>query len=188
MNANDKPPVVFLSGERVYLRPFESEDVASSQRWLNDPAVRVPLGAFLPITEKAEREFIESAVVKDENIHLAIVLREGNRLLGSLGVKNIRWKDRAATFGIFIGPAECRGRGYGTEATRLFLDYAFQTLNLNRVELEVFSTNEAGLRAYEKAGFVREGVQREQRFIDGRYVDQVLFSILAREYIGSCSE
>jgi len=62
------------------------------------------------------------------------------------------------------------------------LKYAFETLNLNRVQLGVLAFNEFGIRAYERAGFVREGVQREYLFTDGRYVDHVMYSVLAREY------
>ena len=183
MSGNDKPPIAFLSGERVYLRPFESDDIPQLLCWLNDPAVWRTLGVFLPVSEKTEQEFVEIANSgKDNIVYLAIALHEGNRLIGSMGLKDIIWKDRSATFGIFIGPAECRSQGYGTEATRLLLDYAFRTLNLNRIGLEVFANNAAAIRVYEKVGFVREGVQRERRFLDGKYVDQYLYGILAREF------
>ena len=84
-----------------------------------------------------------------------------------------------------IGEPECRGLGYGTEATCLMLDFAFESLNLNRVQLGVFVDNEAGIRAYEKAGFTREGVAREHSFAGGRYVDQAVYAILARDYFRS---
>jgi hypothetical protein len=68
--------------------------------------------------------------------------------------------------------------GYGTEATGLVLDYAFDTVGLHRVELEVYDFNGRGQRCYEKAGFVQEGVLRESRFLDGRWVDTVVMAIL----------
>lgn len=182
MSDNPKRPVVFLSGEHVYLRPVEMFDLERYRRWLNDPAVRVPLGAFAPLTEKMERDFIESAGGKPDEYTFAIVLKDGDRHIGGTGLNEIRWKDRAALFGVFIGDEDCRGHGYGTEAARLVLRYAFETLNLNRIELGVFAFNEAAVRAYEKAGFVREGVKREWAFIDGQYTDHIIYGVLARDY------
>lgn len=62
------------------------------------------------------------------------------------------------------------------------LAYAFETLNLNRVELGVHDFNTRAIRAYERAGFVREGVRRQHAFIDGRYIDSLVYGILASEY------
>ena len=83
---------------------------------------------------------------------------------------------------IRLGEAEERGHGYGTEAVRLLLDFAFKDLNLHRVYLRVFVTNEAALRVYEKVGFVREGVLREAAYIDGKYVDVAVLGILRDEH------
>jgi len=179
----DNLPTIFLQGERVYVRPLESSDVRRAQRWVNDPETRVPLGSlFRPMSEDAEREFIESTA-KDENaVHLAIVLRDGDRHIGVMGLHELNWKDRRATFGIFIGEKDCRGRGYGTEATQLMLQHAFRSLNLHRVELTVYAFNKQAIRSYEKAGFVHEGTKREDAFVDGRYVDSLLYAILATEY------
>jgi len=177
-----KPPIVFLSGERIYARPFELCDVERFQRWLNDPATRVTLAHHLPLTEKMEREYIENVGKQQDAIHLCIVLKEGDRHIGGMGLHQIRWKDRAAVFGIFIGETAYRGKGYGVEATRLMLRYAFETLNLNRIELWVYDFNKAAIRTYEKAGFVCEGVRRQNRFVEGRYVDESIYGILAGEY------
>jgi RimJ/RimL family protein N-acetyltransferase len=176
------PPIVFLSGERIYLRPLEMGDAGRYRRWINDPDVRVPLGRFLPLSEKEEHELIEHAGAKPDTVRLAVVLKDGDRHIGGVGLQEIRWKDRAAMFGVLIGEEDCRGHGYGSEATRLMLRYAFETLNLNRVELCVYAFNAAAIRAYEKAGFVREGVRRDHVFIDGRYVDDVVYAVLARDY------
>jgi RimJ/RimL family protein N-acetyltransferase len=178
-------PVVFLAGQRVYLRPPHVDDAPRYVRWLNDEQVRQWVTFYLPMPEHAEREWIEAAPARRDEVHFALVLRAGDRHIGGLGLHQIRWKDRAATFGIFIGEPDCWGQGYGAEATRLLLRYAFATLNLNRVELGVFAFNKRAIRVYEKLGFVREGVRREWAFINGRYTDEVAYSILAREYLAS---
>ncbi len=182
MTADCAKTIVFLAGEHIYLRPLEPGDADRSQRWVNDPEVRVPLGQYLPLNAKGEHEFIETAGANNERIGFAIVLKEGDRHIGNLGLHQIRWKDRSAIFGILIGEPDCRGRGFGTEATRLLLKYAFETLNLNRIELGVYRFNQAAIRAYTKAGFVQEGIRREYAFIDGRYVDDLVCAALARDY------
>ena len=180
---NEPPkPIVFLRGERLYLRPIELADLEVCQRWINDPESRASLAGFKPFTEAAEREFIEKRANTDTAITCVIVLNDSHRPIGSCGLMNIRWKDRLGEFGIVIGEPEYRSKGYGTEATRLVLKYAFEELNLNRVHLCVYDFNQAGVRSYEKAGFTREGVQRAHSFKAGRYVDHILYGILAREY------
>ncbi len=183
MSNPEDTPVVFLSGPRVYLRPVDTSDAERYVRWLNDPKVRAGLDTHLPLTLKSEREFLDTIGNKPDQIILAIVLRDGDRHVGGTGLHGIRWKDRSATFGILIGEEDCWGNGYGTEVTRLMLDYAFRTLNLHRVELGVYSTNPRAVRTYEKAGFVREGIRREAIFIDGQPADVLIYGVLAREYL-----
>lgn len=182
MDEAEAKPIVFLRGDRLYLRPLELADAPTCQRWINDPETRGSLATYLPFNEIAERRFIEKTADAASGMAFMVVLKAGDRPIGCLGLTNIRWKDRTAEFGICIGEADCRGRGYGTEATELTLRYAFESLNLNRVQLGVWDFNTAGIRAYEKAGFVREGAMRQYGFIAGRYVDHLLYSILAGEY------
>jgi RimJ/RimL family protein N-acetyltransferase len=180
-----KSSVVFLEGERVYLRPLEAADAEQFRQWLCDPSVRTGLKIFAPITEKMEREFIENSGSNPNDFRFAIVRKEDDRLIGAASLHNTRWKDRSSSFGLLIGDTECRGHGYGTEATLLALHYAFVTLNLNRVELGVYDFNKPAIRVYEKLGFVLEGNQRQHSFVEGRYVDHYAYSMLAGEYFAA---
>ncbi|HNQ21641.1 MAG TPA: GNAT family protein [Phycisphaerae bacterium] len=182
MSEEVRKPVVFLVGDRVYLRPLEFADLALAQRWINDPATRRGLTIHWPINEIAERKFIEKASESTDQVVLAIVLRDGDRPIGAVGLHFLRWKDRAGEVGIMIGEAQWRGHGYGPEALLVMLRYAFEELNLNRVQICVYDFNDNARRAYEKLGFVREGVQREYTFKEGHYVDQIVYSMLAREW------
>ena len=94
-----------------------------------------------------------------ENVVFAIYQTTTWELIGMTGLVHIDHVNRIAEFFIMIGAAQHRGRGYGTEATRLLLDHAFLGLGLLNVELRVFAYNLAGIRAYEKAGFRRIGVR-----------------------------
>ena len=182
MTTDTHPPVVFLRGEHVYARPLELADADQCQRWMNDPEIWSPLGTFLPMNWEKERNFITLSQSRPECVQLAIVTSDDDNMIGMGGLMNIRWKDRAASFDVIIGEANSRGRGYGTDAAGLILNYAFKTLNLNRVELEVLASNEPAIHLYEKVGFQPEGVRRECHFVNGHYQDGLIFSILAHEY------
>ncbi len=182
MPPSTEKPVVFLEGERIYLRPLEMADEKVMRRWYNDEPTRVYLESYWPITESFERKFIEGLGADQSRISLVVVTKKGHRLIGGVGVRFIRWKDRSAEFGITIGEADARGQGYGAEATLLILRYCFRTLNLNRIQLGVWDFNEPAIRSYEKLGFTLEGRQRQHGFVDGRYVDQLIYGMLASEF------
>lgn len=90
--------------------------------------------------------------------------------------------DQKAEFAIVIGKRECHGKGYGTETTKLVLDYAFNILNLHNVMLKVLAYNEAGIRAYKKAGFQEIGRRREAKMINGKRWDMIYMDCLATEF------
>ena len=88
-----------------------------------------------------------------------------------------------ATLGIVIGEKEYWGKGYGTEAVKTMLRYAFHELGLNRVELETYSFNPRAQRCYERAGFRREGVRRGALYRDGKFHDIIIMGILREEFL-----
>ena len=102
-------------------------------------------------------------------------------LVGNIHLWGARPKDRCATIGIALG-REYIGRGYGTDAMRVIVGYGFREMGLHRIQLSVAPFNPAGIRAYEKAGFVEEGRHRESVLHDGRWYDEVLMSILDHEW------
>lgn len=170
----------FLVGANVYLRPLDRGDAPAFVTWMNDPDLSRFLLTCRPMTLRAEEEYIDS-LAQGERISLGIVLRDGDRLIGGAGLHDIDSRCRKATFGILIGPPEERGKGYGTEATRLVVGYAFETLNMNKVCLHVYEYNPRGVRTYEKVGFRREGVLRQETYRDGRYWDTIVMGILREE-------
>ena len=102
-------------------------------------------------------------------------------LAGNIHLWGARPKDRCATLGIALG-REYIGRGYGTDAMRVIVGYGFREMGLHRIQLSVAPFNPAGIRAYQKAGFVEEGRHRESVLHDGRWYDEVLMSILDHEW------
>ncbi len=117
---------------------------------------------------------------KDKSyVFFTIYERETWRPIGKTYLADIT--RRTAEFGIVIGEGECQGKGYGTEATRLMLDYAFTVLGLHNVMLTVMEYNLAGIRAYEKAGFRQMGRRRQSHWMNGRLWDEIYMDCLSTE-------
>jgi RimJ/RimL family protein N-acetyltransferase len=171
----------YLIGEKVYLRPLEEADAVECHTWLNDPDVRRTLNARLgPFSEAMSREWIRKLDFRTI-IGFAIVTRDGDAYIGNCDLRDVNPVDRNAGLGIVIGRKTEWGRGFGTEAVALLCRYAFDGLNLHKVHLSCYATNERGLRLYARLGFVEEGRRREQMFVEGRWVDEVLFGLLRGE-------
>ncbi len=172
----------FYLGPRMYFRPLEREDAPRVAGFFNNPEVRRNLLRYRPLTVGQEVAFLERIASSEQDVVLGVMLREGDRLTGLVGLHELDFRDRRASFGIALGEPSEWGKGYGSEATRMMMDYAFGTLNLNRVTLHVFEDNLAGIRAYEKAGFQREGVLRQHHYNEGRYVDTLAMGVLRSEW------
>lgn len=172
----------FLVGERIYLRPLEPSDAAAVTPWFNDPDTRRTILWHRPMTVAGEEDFLRKLAQSETDVVLGISLKADDRLIGVTGLHKIDFRDRHAEFGINLGDAAERGKGYGTEATRLIVGYAFETLNLNRVELRVYENNERAIRAYQRVGFQREGVLRRSVHREGRWMDTYVMAVLRDEW------
>ena len=170
-----------LKGERVRLRPVRDEDLPQFQRWLNDADILRWLTLPKGPTMGEELQWWEAEQRNPEDIVWAIEMLDG-RLLGDLALRPnpvARWAD----LGIFIGEKAFWSRGYGADAVRTILRYAFLAMRLNRVSLTADELNARALRCYEKCGFVREGLLRQQRLVDGQFHNAVLMGILREEFL-----
>jgi RimJ/RimL family protein N-acetyltransferase len=176
-------PIWTLTGGKVALGPIRRDLLLLYQRWINDFAVVRTLGAPLaPITWEAEDAWYQRASKGDGEALFTVYERETGRPIGGTGLHDIDHRHGTAEFGILIGEKECWGKGYGTEATRLMLDYGFTALGLHNIMLRVHSYNERGLRAYTRAGFRIIGRRRESHRLAGRAYDTVLMDCLATEF------
>ncbi len=172
----------FLVGDTVYLRALDRADAETLLPWVNDQEVIRHLLIHRPTSLAAEEAFIEAFSRSEPDVVLAICEKATDRLIGATGLHRVDQKNRHAMFGIFIGEGAARGKGRGTEVTALMVQYAFRTLNLNRVWLHVYEDNARAIRAYEKVGFSREGLLRQDAFRDGRYGNTVVMGILRSEW------
>lgn len=184
--ATDSPPV-FLLGERVYLRPVEKEDLPLIRKWADDPEIRALTGEVAPMSQAAAEEWFEHVQADRDRVWFIVALKENDRPIGEAGLLRMFPAWRTTDLSIIIGEKDAWGKGYGSEAIRLLLDYAFGALNFHRVAVGVVGFNERALRFYEKAGFKREGIQRDGYYCDHAYHDFVMMSILEDEFRGTAA-
>ncbi len=182
-----------MEGKLVRLRGYEMSDLDTVMKFINDEEVTQFLGGGMlsfPVSSIAEREHLERFGLSESpnNKTFAIETLADRRLIGALSFNGIDWINRHSGVGIMIGDKQYWGRGYGTDAMRVMLRLAFDKLNLHRVWLHVYDYNTRGIASYEKCGFKREGVLRDQRFFGGKYYDTIVMGILESEYRAGAPE
>jgi len=182
----DEPstPILNVVGEKVALGPLRRDLLPLYWRWINDFEINrmLRMPGVGPATWEAEEAWYNSVATSEHDVTFTIYERSSMRPVGNRGLHHIDLLDRTAEFGIVIGETECWGKGYGTEATTLTLDYGFSYLGLHNVMLRVYSLNERGLRAYARAGFKVIGRRREARRLAGKAYDVVYMDCLATEF------
>ncbi|MED1952881.1 GNAT family protein [Brevibacillus centrosporus] len=176
------PPVRFLEGERVYLRPIGLADTDWYFRSLYNHEGRRLTGTQKHYTREQIQQYIESKAQDSSSVLLLIAMRDDDQVIGDIQIGAIDTFNRNAFIRIAIEQHEHQGKGLGSEAMLLMLDYGFGILNLHRIELNVFAYNERAIHAYEKLGFQREGIQRQALYYQHAYHDSILMSMLAHEY------
>lgn len=171
-----------LRGQRIYLRPPSQDDIADR------------------LASGREREYVRLCGGDPRNVEPLTIqeatawlermsacpncwsIQVDGRCVGTTRLHHLDRENRRARYAIGIFDARARGLGYGTEATRLVLRYAFETLGLHRVDLRVLAFNRQAIACYERCGFVQEGVEREGVLIAGEWQSDVWMSILESEY------
>jgi len=156
------------------------DDLDKTAAWRNDPEIKnMALMHPFPVSMEMEKEWFESNIKKINNrlIILGIEFMESNQIIGFTKLYDINWVHRYCYFGIIIGEKNMWGNGIGKETTELMIQYAFQTLNLRKILLEVVIMNEPAINLYKNLGFNVEGTLKNQVFINGAYSDVLLMAI-----------
>ena len=171
-----------LKGDKVALRALEPSDAESLHGWHADHEFSVLDGVPYPTTLSSWEEFVREANTPSWASVTFAIEAETAELVGYVALKRVRSEARSAEFGIAIA-REHWGKGFGRDATEIILRFAFGEMNLHRVSMEVADYNERGRRLYKACGFKEEGRMRDARFRDGRYCDNIVMSILYREFL-----
>jgi len=161
---------------------MRDEDVPLLFPWINNRDTTLWSAPYHPVSESDHREWAQGVIASSDRAFFVIRRISDDRVVGTCQLHSIHPVHRTAELQIRIGEAADRGRGCGSEAVVLLLRFAFDDLNLHRVQLHVFADNASAIRVYEKAGFVREGLLRQAAHIGGRYVDVVVMGILREDH------
>jgi RimJ/RimL family protein N-acetyltransferase len=164
-----------LKYEGISLIPVERKHMQAINMMLMDEEAREMLGVTV---------FSDEAYYKDSSNKCYIITDEYESFIGIIELFDISWKNRRGELSICISPSY-RGRGFAYKALKLILCLGFQELELNRIWLRVLENNPKAISLYEKAGFIREGVCREESLRKGRFLSQIQMSILRTEWLSS---
>lgn len=175
------PGPVFLAGDRIDLRTVEPEDADTIRRWINHPDVRRHVHRYRLPYGSEEFEGTFDQFTSDETA--ALLACDGGDPVGFVGLGPIREDRRSATLGSLVAP-DHHGEGYGTEAGRLAVEYAFTELLCHRLEARALAPNAAARRVLERIGFAEEGRKREAAVAEGEYVDEVVYGLLRSGWEG----
>ena len=165
-----------LKGEHIYLSPVNPDDYEIYTKWLNDENITKYLtihNSYVSIN--GEKDFLNNAY-KNEFVYA--IVKNDDTLLGNIGLHDLDYKNGTATLGIFIGDDNNLGKGYGSEAIKLLLDFAFGELRFHSIMLTVYDFNERAQKAYKKCGFKEFGRRHEALYRNGEYHDIVYMEII----------
>lgn len=168
-----------LTGIRIGLTELRYDDSETLFAWINDPETIRFNAPYGPVHEPGHIAWLKAVAKDPSRIVFGIRKLKERRLIGVVQLIDLHPIHRSAELVIRIGAETDRGRGLGTEAVRLAIEFGFRHRNLQRLWLRVFADNIRAIRAYEKAGMQREGTLHRACFIDGQWRDEVVMAVLA---------
>ena len=184
---------MIIYGDRIALRPMEEKDTADIIRWRNTDFVRKNFIYQKPFTVESHHHWVETMVKTGKVVQFMICPYEEKnaafgderipdwigRAVGSVYLRDIDYTHRKAEYGIFIGEERALSKGYGTEAARMMLEYAFENLKLHKVMLRVLAGNVRAQKSYEHAGFQKEAYLKDEVFLNGEFQDVILMACIS---------
>ena len=170
-----------LTGKRVSLRPFEREDAERYREWVNDAAVMSLVDRVLPVTAEEHHRWYENIIANRRAVIFAVEALPAKQFIGCIWLHDIDYRHRHAELRIVVGDKQYWGKGIGQEAIFLLVQFAFQQFNLHKLYAYVLANNARALGAFDNVGFVREGNLKEERYIDGAYVDVIRLGLVNKD-------
>jgi RimJ/RimL family protein N-acetyltransferase len=171
-----------FTGEKVRLRAFREEDTDRFVEWESDLETRLLMDDGIPFPPQPDKlRSLPETLASGEDAFLFAVETLDGEFIGSLAVFDINWHHRFARIGISIGKPH-QGKGYGSDAIRIWARFAFRQMNLRKLKLTVFAFNRRAIRAYQKCGFRVEGVLREELYRNGQYHDVLVMGLLRSDF------
>jgi len=172
-----------LTGTNLILRPISESDTDLIVSWRNKESVKKNFLYRADFTAEMHQQWLREKVETGSVVQFIIEMqKEGKSVpVGSVYLRDIDYENSSAEFGIFIGEDSARGKGVGTTAARMILDYGHEQLGLHRIFLRLVAENIAAYKSYRKAGFVAEGIFRDMKRIDEKYLDIMFMSSIKKD-------
>lgn len=172
-----------LIGKKVRLRAIEPRDLDRLNEWANDPDIQYGLGGWhFPTSSSDQARWYDGLSATSLNQRFAIEA-DTHGLIGTANLVDIDWKNRNAFHGLMLGHPGIRGKGFGLDTVMTIMRFAFDELNLNRLDGSMIEYNESSLRLYlGKCGWKEEGRQRAWYFRKGRFWDRVMVGITREDH------
>ena len=170
-------------GNRIYFRPIELKDIDLGwYDWINDNDAVEFLDGVYPISKEYLKSYYEQNQ-PPKSVMFAICDKNSDKYFGNAKLGPIDWINRSCNYGRLIGLKEYRGKGYGSEALKLLVEYGFFTLGLNRIHSGAIESNVASLKSNEKVGFRKEGIQIDAVWRNGKFNNVISLAITRNDYI-----
>lgn len=166
----------------IIIRKINIKDTDNIIKWRNSPAVMNNFIIRKKLTKKQHICWLKNKVKKGLVAQFIAVDKKNNKEFATTYLRDIDKRHKKAEFGIFIGEAEYRGKGYGKIITQLTLDYAFNKLHLNKVYARVLNYNKPSYYMFKHLGFNRDAILRDDVKLKGHYEDVYIMSLLKEEY------
>lgn len=168
-----------LKGDNIILRSLKLSDWEKTIEWRNDfENKKLAMMHPYPVTEFLELEWYEELLKNKSNKVVYFAITDINDCpLGYIFLNNINYIHRNCHLGIIVGSSATRSKGIGYEAISLISDYAFNTLNMIKITVEVICNNDKAIQLYKRLGFVQEGCMKNQFFSNGVHNDVLIMSL-----------
>ncbi|MFX0005980.1 MAG: GNAT family N-acetyltransferase [Candidatus Hermodarchaeota archaeon] len=174
----------FIEGETISLIPHNSEYINLYVKWFNDPKVRIYSRNLLPIRiDDAKKWFEENQRGVPEYIGFVIWHKKDKKPIGTIELGMINWVDGWANLGATVGEPAYWNKNVTTEAANLVIEYAFNELNLNKLQACAAIENIGSWSVAEKLGFEFEGFGKNDMYVDGKYLDEKRYGLLKVDWL-----
>lgn len=176
-----------IQGKKSNLRPFITSDADPLWESIDNETINKLTGTHADFTRDMIDRYVANQIKEDDDSRVSFIIeaRDDIRPVGEVVINDIDPDNRSGSIRISLFYEADFGKGYGSEAMHMMVDYGFRELNLHRISLGVYNFNPRAIHVYEKIGFKKEGVLRDALLWKGEYVDEIIMSILEHEWVST---
>ncbi len=165
----------------IRLRALKESDIWLLHQWVNDPEVVKYTSYFHPVSEMEQKEWFATIHKQKNKVMLGIEVKEDGKLIGTCGFNDIDYISRKAESFVKVGDKDSWGKGYGKEILEILVDFGIRHLNLRKIVVRMLADNERAIKLIKRAGWIMEGIMKEDHYVEGEYKDMVVMAYIKKE-------